>query len=55
MTLGLVEYLEDAIARVEAGDVSSPSGSWMAGLYGKAANIFEKEMRVFVSSVSLKS
>jgi hypothetical protein len=51
MTVGLVEYLEDAIARVEAGDVNSPSGSWMAGLYGKAANIFEKEMRVFVSKL----
>ena len=48
MTVDLVEYLADAIGRAEAGGVNSPSGSWMAGVYGKAANLFEKEVRAFV-------
>lgn len=44
MTVDLVEYLSDGISRVEAGGIASPSGSWLAGMYGKAANLFEKEM-----------
>jgi hypothetical protein len=44
----LVAYLSDALARAEAGGVSSPSGSWLAGMFGKAANLFEKEIRHYV-------
>lgn len=43
MRTDLVEYLSDAISRAEAGGVTSPYGSWLAGMFGKAANLFEKE------------
>lgn len=49
MKTDLVQYLSDAISRVETGGVSSPSGSWIAGMFGKAANTFEKEVRLYVS------
>jgi hypothetical protein len=44
MKTDLVEYLSDAISRAEGGGVTSPSGSWLAGMFGKAANLFEKEL-----------
>lgn len=44
----LVEYLSDAISRAEGGGVTSPSGSWLAGMFGKAANLFEKEVSSYV-------
>lgn len=48
MSADLVKYVADAISRAEAGDVTSPSGSWLAGIFGKAANLFEKEFRSYV-------
>ena len=49
MSTDLVAYLSDGIARAEAGGVTSPSGSWLAGMYGKAANLFEKRMSLLVT------
>ena len=43
MKTDLVEYLSDAIARTAAGGIASPSGSWLAGVFGRAANLFERE------------
>jgi hypothetical protein len=51
MKTGLLTYLSDAIARVEAGGVASPSGSWLAGMFGKAANLFEKEVSHYVAGL----
>lgn len=48
MPADLVEYLSDAIARAEVGGINSPSGSWLAGIFGKAANLFEKEIGRYV-------
>ena len=48
MSTDLVVYLSDAISRAEVGGVSSPSGSWLAGVYGKAANLFEKQISLRV-------
>jgi len=45
----LRSYLLDAIRRVEAGGVKSPSGSHIAGIFNKAAKGFEKEVRSYVS------
>lgn len=42
-------YLSDAIRRIEGGNVSSSSGSHVAGIFGKAAKAFEKEFRMHVS------
>ena len=49
--MDLVTYLSDAISRVKAGGVSSPSGSHLAGMFGKAANQFEKELRSFAGDL----
>lgn len=49
MKADLVTYLSDAISRIEAGGVTSPSGSWLAGMFGKGANLFEKEVSRFVA------
>jgi|SRR6267378_1184937 len=51
MSADLVEYLSDGISRAETGGVTSPSGSWLAGMYGKAANLFEKEMSLRVAGL----
>jgi hypothetical protein len=51
MKTDLVEYLSDAIARVEGGGVTSPSGSWLAGIFGRAANLFEKELGSHVAGL----
>lgn len=51
MKTDLVAYLTDAISRVEAGGIASPSGSWLAGMFGKAANLFEKEVSRFVAGL----
>ena len=51
MKIDLVEYLSDAISRAEAGSVSSPSGSWLAGIFSKAVNLFEKEFGFHVEGV----
>ncbi len=51
MSTDLVEYLSDGISRVEAGGVTSPSGSWLAGMYGRAANLFEKEISLHVTGL----
>lgn len=51
MKTNLVEYLSDAISRVEGGGIASPSGSWLAGMFGKAANLFEKELSLHVSAL----
>jgi hypothetical protein len=51
MTTDLATYLSDAIARVETGGVTSPSGSWLAGMFGKAANLLEKEVSRFVAGL----
>ncbi len=51
MKTDLIEYLSDAISRAEAGGVSSPSGSWMAGVFGKAANLFEKQLRSYATGL----
>lgn len=51
MKTDLVTYLSDAISRIEAGGVTSPSGSWLAGMFGKGANLFEKEVSQFVAGL----
>lgn len=51
MRTELVEYLVDAISRAEAGNVKSPYGSWAAGMFGKAANLFEKEFRCYTADL----
>jgi hypothetical protein len=51
MTADLVTYLSDAISRVEAGGVRSPSGSWLAGMFGKGANLFEREVSQFAAGL----
>ena len=51
MTVDLIEYLSDGISRVEAGGITSPSGSWLAGMYGKATNLFEKQMSLRAAAV----
>jgi len=51
MKTDLVEYLSDAISRVEGGGVASPSGSWLAGIFGRAANLFEKELGSHVATL----
>lgn len=51
MKTALLTYLSDAISRVEGGGVASPSGSWLAGMFGKAANLFEKEVSHHVSDL----
>ena len=51
MSVDLVEYLSDSISRIERGGVTSPSGSWLAGVYGKAANLLEKQMSIRVAAV----
>ena len=43
-----MEYISDAIARIENGSVSSDSGSHVAGMFGRAVKGFEKEVRSFV-------
>lgn len=48
MKQDLVEYLVDAITRAESGGVSSPSGSWIAGIFGKGDNLFDKEVHSYV-------
>ena len=51
MKIDLATYLADAISRVEAGGVTSPSGSWLAGMFGKGANLFEREVSQFVAGL----
>lgn len=51
MKIDLVTYLADAIARVEDGGIASPSGSWLAGVFGKAANHLEREISHFVAEL----
>ena len=43
-----VAYLLDAIQRIEAGGAASIGGSHFAGIFGKAANGFEKEVKSYV-------
>jgi hypothetical protein len=47
--MDLIAYLDDALSRIAAGAVDSPSGSWAAGIFGKAARAFEGELRSCVS------
>lgn len=51
MKIELVTYLSDAISRVESGGISSPSGSWLAGVFGKGANLFEKKVSNYVAGL----
>jgi hypothetical protein len=51
MSSAAILYLSDAIRRIESGAVTSGTGSHLSGIYGKAANKFEKEMRLFVASM----
>jgi hypothetical protein len=51
MSSDAIQYLSDAIARIESGGVTSQTGSHLSGIYGKATNKFEKEMRLFVESM----
>jgi hypothetical protein len=51
MSTDLVSYLTDAISRAEAGGVTSPTGSWLAGMYGRAANLFERQMSLRVTGL----
>jgi hypothetical protein len=46
-----VSYLLDAIRRAEGGGAASSTGSHLAGMFGKAANGFEKEVRSYVHRV----
>ncbi len=47
----LVSYISNAIQKSETGRVASESGSHVAGIFGKAANAFEKEVRSYVDTV----
>jgi len=51
MSTDLVAYLSDGISRAEAGGVASPTGSWLAGMYGKAANLFKRQMSLLVAGL----
>jgi hypothetical protein len=53
--MSLREYVTIAIQRINAGQVSSESGSHLAGVFGKAAQMFEEEMRIFLDRVLLAS
>jgi hypothetical protein len=47
----LVTYVSDALSRVEAGGVTSPSGSWLVGIFGRAASLLEKEVSLLVAGL----
>lgn len=51
MKTDAITYLTNAIARIESGEVSSESGSHLAGIYGKAANGFERNVKSFVAGL----
>jgi hypothetical protein len=51
MKAEILAYLTDAIQRIESGGVSSRTGSHLAGIFGKAANGFEKEVKSYVSKL----
>jgi hypothetical protein len=38
-------YIEEAIRRIESGKVKSQEGSHVAGVFGKAAQLYEESMR----------
>jgi hypothetical protein len=44
----LAQYLSADFLRIEKGGVASPHGSWLAGIFGKAANHLEKELQSYV-------
>jgi hypothetical protein len=46
-----VSYLARAIERIGSGSVHSGSGSHVAGIFGKAANPFEKTIRSYALNV----
>lgn len=45
MELDVYKYIEDAIRRIQAGEIFSKSGSHLAGVYGIAAQKYEQLMR----------
>ncbi len=51
MKTDLVEYLSNAIARTEGGGIASPSGSWLAGVFGRAVNLFEWEFATHLAGL----
>jgi hypothetical protein len=51
MKFDLVTYVSDATSRVEAGGVMRPSGSWLVGIFGRAANLLEKEISLLVAGL----
>lgn len=51
MKSDLATYVADALSRVEAGGITSPSGSWLVGIFGRAANLLEKEVSAFVTGL----
>ena len=46
-----VTYLSRAIQRIGSGTVESDSGSHVAGIFGKAANDFEKAIRSYLAAL----
>ena len=49
MTGDPITYLSNAIQKIAAGRAASESGSHVAGIFGKAANAFEKEIRSYAA------
>ncbi len=41
-------YLTDAVDRIEQAGLATMAGSHVAGIFGRAANGFEKEIRSYV-------
>ena len=51
MKLDAVTYLSNAVQKIGSGAVASDSGSHVAGIFGKAANDFEKTIRSHLAEI----
>jgi hypothetical protein len=51
MTGDPIDYISDAIRKIEAGHAASESGSHVAGIFGKAARAFEKEVCAYLATL----
>ena len=51
MTTDSILYLSQAIKKIEAGGAASEYGSHVLGIYGRASNAFEKEIRSYVATL----
>jgi hypothetical protein len=47
----LLEYVRSSLRRVETGDLDSQEGSHMSGVFGRAANRFENEVKTWAKGL----